>query len=123
MQYTPGVEVIQVAISGHIERTGLADAQCSAGIWFSPDDPRNTSIKIPAPMSQTRANAEITATLHCIQNTPPDIPLRITMKGSTVANAINKNLEKWENRGWIGVPDKAPIRSLAGSLRNRRAET
>ncbi|KAJ7506141.1 hypothetical protein B0H11DRAFT_1617356, partial [Mycena galericulata] len=50
-QYIPGEEMIDVAISGHIERAGLADAQCGAGIWYSHDDNRNASIKLPRPIA------------------------------------------------------------------------
>ncbi|KAJ6518375.1 hypothetical protein DFH09DRAFT_940035 [Mycena vulgaris] len=36
---------------------------------------------------------------------------------------MNKNLTKWEDNGWIGVPAPAPLQALAARLRSRRAPT
>ncbi|KAJ6536993.1 hypothetical protein B0H19DRAFT_962784 [Mycena capillaripes] len=36
---------------------------------------------------------------------------------------LNKNLGKWEDRGWIGVPDRDPTQALAACLRKRTAAT
>ncbi|KAJ7885634.1 ribonuclease H-like protein, partial [Mycena leptocephala] len=94
-----------------------------AGVWYSADDPRNASLRIPPSMSQTQLSAEVVATLHCVQTTSLDVPLRISVRGDAVTAIINKNLGKWEDRGWIGIPDKAPIQALAACLKRRRAAT
>ncbi|KAJ7924130.1 ribonuclease H-like protein [Mycena leptocephala] len=122
-QQAPGERIINAAISGYVTRRGLADAQGGAGIWYSANDPRNASLRIPPSLSQTQLNAEIVATLHCVQSSPPDVPLRITIRGDAITAVVNRNLGKWEDRGWIGVPDKAPIQALAACLRKRKATT
>ncbi|KAJ6493944.1 hypothetical protein C8R47DRAFT_1176477 [Mycena vitilis] len=51
------------------------------------------------------------------------MPLRISIRGDIIPTILNGNLGKWEDRGWIGVPDKEPIQALAMCLRRRRADT
>ncbi|KAJ6524577.1 hypothetical protein B0H19DRAFT_1340608 [Mycena capillaripes] len=118
-----GAELINVAISGHVEHGGSAEARSGAGAWFSAEDPRNASIRIPDSLSQTLANAEVIATLHCVQSVPTDTPLRISVQGDMMTTMLNKNLGKWEDRGWIGVPDRDPTQALATCLRKRTAAT
>jgi ribonuclease HI len=122
-QQAPGERIINAAISSYVTHCGLADAQGGAGVWYSANDPRNTSLRIPPSLSRTQLNAEIVATLHCVQSSPPDMPLRVTIRGDAITAVVNRNLGKWEDRGWIGVPDKAPIQALAACLRKRKAPT
>ncbi|KAJ6453023.1 hypothetical protein DFH09DRAFT_964120 [Mycena vulgaris] len=44
-------------------------------------------------------------------------------KGIATVSAINTHLSKWEDNGWIGVPDPAPLKALAAGLRSRQAPT
>ncbi|KAJ7152496.1 hypothetical protein C8R46DRAFT_913052 [Mycena filopes] len=119
----PAENEISVVLGVHVEHAGQADAKSGAGIWYSPDDPRNESISLPASLSQTAQNAEVIAALICVQKTPDDIPLRLTVTGSTIPVIVNKNLQNLEDRGWIGVRDKLPIQALATHLRRRQAKT
>ncbi|KAJ7138997.1 hypothetical protein C8R44DRAFT_827847 [Mycena epipterygia] len=36
---------------------------------------------------------------------------------------MNKNLQKWEDRGWIGIPNRLPLQALAACLRGRQEIT
>ncbi|KAJ7138834.1 hypothetical protein C8R46DRAFT_822761, partial [Mycena filopes] len=56
-----GRNMVKVTIDVHIERAGQADAKSGAGLWYSPDDPRNMSFALPSSLSQTRQNAEVVA--------------------------------------------------------------
>ncbi|KAJ6517021.1 hypothetical protein DFH09DRAFT_940617 [Mycena vulgaris] len=114
-----GREVVKATISGFSTRTGLADAQGGGGIWFSNGNPANAAIKLLPYVSQSKANAEILAALYCVQSVPRDVDLEIAAKSSTITNAMNRNLGKWEDSGWIGVADRAHIQALAASLRAR----
>ncbi|KAJ6595209.1 hypothetical protein DFH09DRAFT_1413272 [Mycena vulgaris] len=118
-----GGETVKATISGFSTRTGLADAQSGGGIWFSNGNPANAAIKLPPYVSQSKANAEILAALYCIQSVPQDVNLEIAAKSSTITNAMNRNLGKWEDSGWIGVADRAPIQALAAGLRARTGRT
>ncbi|KAJ7609550.1 ribonuclease H-like protein [Mycena polygramma] len=111
--------VVNAAISGHVENSGFAEARCGAGIWFSIDDPRNTGFRVTKSVAQTSLNAEVMATLHCVQSVQLDIPLRISIRGDTIPTILNSSLGKWEDKGWIGEP----IQALAMYLRRRRADT
>ncbi|KAJ7885462.1 hypothetical protein B0H13DRAFT_2235279 [Mycena leptocephala] len=54
---------------------------------------------------------------------PADIELRLENPRGSVMLVMTKNLTKWENRGWIGVPNSSPLRALAAGLRQRTGKT
>ncbi|KAJ7913686.1 hypothetical protein B0H13DRAFT_1612305 [Mycena leptocephala] len=86
-------------------------------------DPGNSSIKLPAAIEQSRLNAEIVAAMVSVQTTPVNIELRLENPQGSVLNFMTKNLTKWEDRGWIGVPNRSPLRALAAGLRQRTGKT
>ncbi|KAJ7821842.1 ribonuclease H-like protein, partial [Mycena leptocephala] len=108
---------------GATTRGGQENAAAGAGYWIDEDDPGNSSIKLPAAIEQTRPNAEIVAAMMAVQTTPVDIELRLENPRGSVLNAMTKNLTKWEDRGWIGVPNRSPLRALAAGLRQRTGKT
>ncbi|KAJ7505812.1 hypothetical protein B0H11DRAFT_1708029, partial [Mycena galericulata] len=114
---------ITANISAFCHNEGQADAQAGAGIWYAEGDPRNKSLKIPQNLSQTRSNAEAIATLHCIQSTPLHVELHIACNSNSIALALCNHINKWENNGWIGIPDRAPLQALAAGLKTRMAVT
>ncbi|KAJ7840629.1 hypothetical protein B0H13DRAFT_1910644 [Mycena leptocephala] len=99
------------------------NAVAGAGYWIDEDDPGNSSIKLPAAIEQTRPNAEIVVAMVAVQTTPADIELRLENPRGSVLNAMTKNLTKWEDRGWIDVPNHSPLRALAAGLRQRTGKT
>ncbi|KAJ6543734.1 hypothetical protein DFH09DRAFT_928387 [Mycena vulgaris] len=63
------------------------------------------------------------ASLAAAQAAPANAPLHLRGKGGAVTAAMNKNLGKWEDAGWIGVPDPGPMKALAACLRSRQHPT
>ncbi|KAJ7923120.1 ribonuclease H-like protein [Mycena leptocephala] len=112
-----------ISFAGATTRGGEENAAAGAGYWIDEDDPGNSSIKLPAAIEQTRPNAEIVAAMVAVQTTPVDIELRLENPRGSVLNAMIKNLTKWEDRGWIGVPNRSPLRALAAGLRQRTGKT
>ncbi|KAJ7138996.1 hypothetical protein C8R44DRAFT_529333, partial [Mycena epipterygia] len=72
-----GEESVRAAISGYSIHTGLVDSRSGAGVWYSPDNPCNTSLRLPATSAQDKATGEVVAALICAQSAPSDVPLRI----------------------------------------------
>ncbi|KAJ7605710.1 hypothetical protein DFH06DRAFT_1150446 [Mycena polygramma] len=87
------------------------------------NDPRNIGFRIHPSAAQSELSAEVIATLYCVQSSPGDVPLRISVHSDAIPTILNKNLGKWEDRGWVDVPNKMPIQALAMSLRKRQADT
>ncbi|KAJ7922253.1 hypothetical protein B0H13DRAFT_1866016 [Mycena leptocephala] len=114
---------IQVAISGYAVDTAHSDAKAAAGVWFGADDGRNQGVLIPASQTQDKVNGEFTAAIMCLQYAPVNSPLHIVVGKSSAAAALAKNLAKWEDKGWIGVPNRVPLQKLAVSMRARKGAT
>jgi ribonuclease HI len=104
-------------------RGGEENAAAGAGYRIDEDNPGNTSIKLPAAIDQTRPNAELVAAMVAVQTMPVDIELRLENPRGSVMLAMTKNLTRWEDRGWIGVPNSSPLRALAAGLRQRTGKT
>ncbi|KAJ7759354.1 hypothetical protein DFH07DRAFT_957968 [Mycena maculata] len=117
------VSPVQVAIGSHYKLLGTVDAGAAFGVHFGQDDPRNVSSVIPEQKSLTRGCAEAIATLVAARSTPVNAPLRIMSKNVAVASAMNSHLGKWEDNGWIGVPNPEPLIALAAELRARTSPT
>jgi len=94
-----------------------------AGLWVTESDPSNVSIKIPITTAQTCQGAEVIAALHAAQTTHRVSDLRLESTRNFVAVSMTKNLPKWEDNGWIGVANAAPIQALAAELSQRKGKT
>ncbi|KAJ7698529.1 hypothetical protein B0H16DRAFT_1349472 [Mycena metata] len=94
-----------------------------AGIWAGDDHPLNTELKIPAAVALSRQNAEAITALVAKQKTALDTELRLESPRTATAVAMTKNLNGWEDRGRIGVPNRNVLKSLASELHRRTATT
>ncbi|KAJ6469679.1 hypothetical protein DFH09DRAFT_955094 [Mycena vulgaris] len=63
------------------------------------------------------------AALHAARCAPSNAALSIEGRSSTVMTAMNTHLQKWEDTGWIGVPNPAPLQALTACLCLRQEET
>ncbi|KAJ6517684.1 hypothetical protein DFH09DRAFT_940328 [Mycena vulgaris] len=113
----------QVAIGSHCESLGSTDAKAAFGVRFAPNDPRNVSSLVPKEIEPLRSSAEVIAALFAVRAAPSNAPLQIMSKGIAAVSAMNTHLSKWEDNGWIGVPNPAPLAALAASLRSRQCPT
>ncbi|KAJ7704102.1 hypothetical protein B0H17DRAFT_1194011 [Mycena rosella] len=104
---------VRVVTPGFSELTGTDDAKAAFGVWYAPDDPRNLKSLVPEGILPKLGHAEVVAALHAVQSAPVNAPLFIAGKNSAVATAMNTHLRNWEDNGWIGVPDPAPLQALA----------
>ncbi|KAJ7665679.1 hypothetical protein B0H17DRAFT_1210906 [Mycena rosella] len=81
------------------------------------------SIRLLGDRDQASTNAEIHAAIMGVRRTHPEDSLVIHCNKSSLRNAMTKNLERWEDRGWIGVPNRGALRTLSAELKKREAPT
>ena len=94
-----------------------------AGSWIASEDQRNTSIKIPVELIQTRQGAEIIAALGVLQTAHMDTELHLEGSQNFVATAATKNLNRWMDTGWVGVANPELMKAFAAELCRRTAKT
>ncbi|KAJ7864066.1 RnaseH-domain-containing protein [Mycena leptocephala] len=98
----------------------LTLALCSAFLRqrASIDDasPSNSSLRIPGSLEQTRPNAEVIAAIDAVNTTSLETALRLENPRGTVMLAMTEKLDKWEDRGWIGIANNGPFRVLAAGV-------
>ncbi|KAJ7704134.1 hypothetical protein B0H16DRAFT_1482743 [Mycena metata] len=90
-------------------------------IWYSPEDPRNLSLKVLENEPQTSQRAELASTLIVLQRAARDQPLVIFSSKKIASAEMIHKLQAREDTGWIGIPDKDLLQSLAFELRVRTA--
>ncbi|KAJ7266226.1 hypothetical protein C8J57DRAFT_1040482, partial [Mycena rebaudengoi] len=66
----PGETRRRVVLNGTCLRTGQANAQAGAGIWYEEGDPKNKSLKLPETFEQTISSGEYAAALYAVQTAP-----------------------------------------------------
>ncbi|KAJ7062438.1 hypothetical protein B0H15DRAFT_807887 [Mycena belliarum] len=119
---TPDIAGSVISLGTHCTNLGTLETLCAAGIWFENGDPRNSGVPLPATASNG-LSATIAAALLACRAAPRDKPLTLVSTSSALPTAMNTHLLKWENSGWIGVPNPDPPRALAAALRARTAPT
>ncbi|KAJ6480516.1 ribonuclease H-like protein, partial [Mycena vitilis] len=92
-------------------------------IWYGPDDARNVELRVPESLAQTTLNAEVLSALMLVQRAHPETTLNVHSSRSLLKKMFVNNLERWEDRGWVGVANKAPLQTLSAALKARVAPT
>ncbi|KAJ7141977.1 hypothetical protein C8R46DRAFT_1046559 [Mycena filopes] len=117
----PGNQVI-VSVAGVARNAGTADAIAGSGGWFG-HDLQNISLRLPEDTPQTASNAEVIATIGSLKQAGKQTEVIIGSGSRKMMTTLKTNLPKWEDRGWIGVPERRPIQALVAELRGRIAKT
>ena len=124
--YTQGVRLrartITVYTDGACFNNGKYDARCGSGVYFGPNDDRNSAFRLPGDLQSNQA-AEIIAIYKAASAVPKWFPLKIISDSLYAINSLTKHLGSWEDNGWIGI-DNAPLFQLtAATLKQRTATT
>lgn len=70
-------------------------------------------------MEQTNNSGEAIAVLVAAQGVPLETPLTIRSDSKIAIDGLTKNLQNWENRGWIGISNGNTLQAAAACLRAR----
>lgn len=88
-----------VFTDGGASKNGAVDCEASWAVYFSDQDPRNSSGKIDkAPSNQ---KAELFAILRALQLTIDDDDVTIVSDSQYAINCLTKWSEAWERKGWV----------------------
>jgi ribonuclease HI/exonuclease III len=107
---------------GSCTGNGESTARSGAGVWHAAGSRRNRAIRVPGD-EQSNQIGEIVAAIVALQGTPPEVPVTIRTDSLYVMDGMTKHLDAWEDKGWIGITNKAHLQSLAYQLRKRTAPT
>ena len=101
---------------------GKANASCGSGIWFGPNHPHNSAVKVPGP-NQSNQIGELVAVIKAAEATPNFYELAIVSNSKYVIEGLTKHLPEWEDKGWIGVENAEMFKRAAYLLKTRMAPT
>ena len=117
-----GLTVItQLNIEGICENSGNDNARAGAGGWFPADEGHAFSVKLPPSIGTTQA-AEIASLAIALERTESTEELIITCSPKSTIVGLIKNLQRWEDRGWIHVQN-SNLKKVAAELRRRSGDT
>jgi ribonuclease HI len=94
---------------------------CRSGVWFGPDDQRNTALKVPG-QGQSNQIGEICAVIVAIERAPSYQPMIIASDSKYVIDGLTTHLEEWENKGWTEVKKCNLQKSHAGTIGNEQSD-
>ena len=114
--------VTQLCVGGACKENGNEDARAGAGGWFPADDERTFSARLPRAV-QTTQMAEVAALAIALERTRTVEELVITSTSKGLFKGLTKDLQRMEDRGWIGVQNKDLVKKIAAILRMRAGET
>jgi len=111
-----------VYTDGSCTNNGETNARAGSGIWYGENDERNTSLRVPGP-EQSNQTGELYAILHALRTIPPDQALIIKTDSMYAIQGLTKNLEKWEDQGWMYSKHATLFKSITAWVRHRSNTT
>ena len=111
-----------VYTDGSCINNGETTARAGCGIWYKDGDPRNNSFRVPGP-DQSNQTGELHAIIHALKTTPPDRALTIKTDSMYAILGLTKNLEKWEDEGWMYSKHENLFKTITAWMRYRSNTT
>ncbi|KAJ7663723.1 hypothetical protein DFH06DRAFT_986691 [Mycena polygramma] len=110
-------------VSSTTARDAHGKITAGGGVFFASGDERNFKLRVPESHAQSAQTAEIMATLLGVQKVPKEQRLVVKNSKKIVRTAMIQRLQAMEDRGWIGVADREPLKALAAALKSRTGQT
>ncbi|KIK33610.1 hypothetical protein CY34DRAFT_30222, partial [Suillus luteus UH-Slu-Lm8-n1] len=114
----PGIppELTRIIITGthRVDKDGYSIV--GGGAWFSMNNPRNKSIKVPKNLAAP-GTGEISAILSAISTLPANTPLQLATNSSSLRKSLTSNLSKQEDIDWHDHPNRILMKKLVTQLR------
>jgi len=107
---------------GSCLNNGETSAKAGSGVWFGEDDETNASLRVPGP-DQSNQTGELVAILYALKTVPPDRALTTKTDSMYAILGPTKNLEKWEDKGWLDSKHAGIFRCLTAWVRFRSNTT
>ena len=93
---------ITAYMDGACINNGKENARCGGRVWFSQNNPKNSTFKVPGD-KQSNQIGELAVVIVAIQAVPTFCPLEIIMDSRYIINGLISHLQSWEDRGWIRI--------------------
>ncbi|KAF8868992.1 RnaseH-domain-containing protein [Infundibulicybe gibba] len=117
------IRTTTIYTDGSCINNGDENAQAGSGVWYAPEDARNRAHRLPKTIQQSNNAGEAAAVLIAVQNKDENTNLLIKTDSLLILEGLTKNLQSWEDRGWIGTANQALMRATASVLRSRKGQT
>ena len=96
----------------------LGNISTSSGIWYNPNNERNTHLKLRTDINSNQLG-ELVAILWAITEEPPQDVLTITTKSAYALNGIIDGSKRWEPTRYMGIQNKEIFKAIIVALRSR----
>lgn len=112
---------ISVYTDGSMTDAGTPQMKCGAGVW-SDHEGLETSFGVSSePVTNNRA--ELAAIVWTLDKTPRNVPLMIHTDSQYTMSGLTTTFPRWEDEGWLGVPNADLWRKAIFLVRTRTATT
>ncbi|KAK7461033.1 hypothetical protein VKT23_008961 [Stygiomarasmius scandens] len=120
--------VTEVATDGSCINNGQENALAGAGVYFTMNDERNKSIKLPkmsgnTPLTLSNQAGELLAAKLAPELIRKEYHLRIETDSKYVISHLTTSLRKMEDNGYIGVENAPLIKAMVANYRTRESLT
>ncbi|PBK69093.1 ribonuclease H-like protein [Armillaria solidipes] len=96
---------------------GSENARAGSGVWYSDNGPRNIALRVKG-AEQTNNTGEVRAVLQRAIDANPYIPIHTKADSTYTIDGLCIHLRKWEDNGWIGIPNRRLLQATAAKLRH-----
>ncbi|KAK0431227.1 hypothetical protein EV421DRAFT_1720716, partial [Armillaria borealis] len=100
---------------GSAESSGTTAVRAGAGVWYAKDNERNLAIQLKG-LKQTNNAGESQAVLERIINADKRALLLTLSDSKYVIGGLCIHLRAWEDRGWIGIPNKEVLQAIVARM-------
>jgi ribonuclease HI/exonuclease III len=114
-------ERVTVTIESTCHNEGRPDAECVGGAWCEEDETLSIHVRARN-QNSTRLSAELTVLITALQRMDTARPITIRSSNRLTIEGPTRHLKKWEDRGWVGVPDRELWKALVYELRRKSAQ-
>ncbi|KAJ3817970.1 ribonuclease H-like domain-containing protein, partial [Lentinula raphanica] len=114
---------IEVYTDGSCVHNGTDEASAGAGIHFPGEEFPDCAIKLPTSIKQSNQTGEIIGIKEAVEAVNLNADLTIHSDSKTCIEAFTKNLQKWEDNGYMGVANHYEIQATVAKLRGRKGCT
>ncbi|KAJ3817209.1 RNase H-domain-containing protein [Lentinula raphanica] len=97
--------------------------RAGAGVHFPDENIPDRSIRIPTSLKQTNQTGEIIGIKEAATIAPENVNLSIKSDSKTFIKGLTRDLQKWEDKAFVGVENANEIQATVATLRNRKALT
>ncbi|KAG8983707.1 hypothetical protein FRB90_005822, partial [Tulasnella sp. 427] len=112
---------IHIFTDGSTTDFGTSDMKTGSGVWSEWPN-LSISFKVESePVTNNRA--ELAAVAWALEKAPKNIPITIHSDSQYVVSGLSYTAKKWEDLGWLGIPNTDLWKAALYQMRTRTAET